>query len=77
MENNAAYLAGSELKNVITIAFMDNFVYLGGGGATIGLVLVLGYVARKKNSSKQSKILAPITVVPGLFNINEPYIPNC
>ena len=71
-ENNAAYLAGSELKNVITIAFMDNFVYLGGGGATIGLVLVLGYVARKKNSSKQSKILAPITVVPGLFNINEP-----
>ena len=26
-ENNAAYLAGSELKNVITIAFMDNFVY--------------------------------------------------
>ncbi|MGX7394089.1 PTS sugar transporter subunit IIC [Carnobacterium mobile] len=71
-ENNAAYQAGAEMKNIITIAFMDNFVYIGGGGATIGLVLVLGYIARKKNTSKQTKIMAPITVVPGLFNINEP-----
>ena len=71
-ENTAAYQAGTELKNIITVAFMDNFVYLGGGGATIGLVLVLGYIARKKHTSKQTKILAPITVVPGLFNINEP-----
>ncbi|WP_211221956.1 PTS sugar transporter subunit IIC [Lacticigenium naphthae] len=71
-ENTAAYQAGTEMKNVITVAFMDNFVYLGGGGATIGLVLVLGYMARKKSTSKQTKILAPITVVPGLFNINEP-----
>lgn len=70
--NQAAYQAGSELKNVITIAFMDNFVYIGGGGATIGLVLVIGYLARKKSTSKQTKIMAPITVVPGLFNINEP-----
>ncbi|MGB3160996.1 MAG: PTS transporter subunit EIIC [Carnobacterium sp.] len=71
-ENTAAYQAGTEMKNIITVAFMDNFVYLGGGGATIGLVLVLGYIARKKQTSKQTKILAPITVVPGLFNINEP-----
>ncbi|WP_414839186.1 PTS sugar transporter subunit IIC [Carnobacterium sp. TMP28] len=71
-ENTAAYQAGTELKNIITVAFMDNFVYMGGGGATIGLVLVLGYIARKKHTSKQTKILAPITVVPGLFNINEP-----
>ncbi|MCA9765146.1 MAG: PTS sugar transporter subunit IIC [Carnobacterium sp.] len=71
-ENTAAYQAGTELKNIITVAFMDNFVYIGGGGATIGLVLVLGYIARKKHTSKQTKILAPITVVPGLFNINEP-----
>lgn len=71
-ENTAAYQAGTELKNIITVAFMDNFVYIGGGGATIGLVLVLGYIARKKQTSKQTKILAPITVVPGLFNINEP-----
>lgn len=32
----------------------------------------MGYLARKKKTSKQTKVLAPITVVPGLFNINEP-----
>ena len=70
--NSTAYQAGLELPNIITVAFIDNFVYMGGGGATIGLVLVMAYLARKKHTSKQTKILAPITVVPGLFNINEP-----
>lgn len=55
-----------------TSVFMDNFVFIGGGGATIGLVLALGYLAHKKKASKQLKTLAPITVIPGLFNINEP-----
>ena len=71
-ENRVAYQAGQELQNIITLPFMDNFVYIGGGGATLGLVLVLGYLARKKKTSKQTKALAPITVVPGMFNINEP-----
>nr|WP_209316290.1 PTS transporter subunit EIIC [Vagococcus xieshaowenii] len=70
--NREAYQAGQTLPNIFTVAFMDNFVYIGGGGATIGLVLVLGYLARKKKTSQRTKVLAPITVVPGLFNINEP-----
>ena len=70
--NREAYQAGQSLPHIFTVAFMDNFVYIGGGGATIGLVLVMGYLARKKKTSKQTKVLAPITVVPGLFNINEP-----
>lgn len=70
--NREAYQAGIELPHIFTVAFMDNFIYIGGGGATIGLVLVLGYLARKKKTSQQTKVLAPITVVPGLFNINEP-----
>ena len=70
--NRLAYQANEELQHIITVSFMDNFVYIGGGGATIGLVLVLGYLARKKHTSKQTKALAPITVTPGLFNINEP-----
>ena len=70
--NREAYQAGEALPHIFTVAFMDNFVYIGGGGATIGLVLVLGYLARKKKTSQQTKVLAPITVVPGLFNINEP-----
>lgn len=70
--NVDAYKAGEPLKEIFTTAFMDNFVYIGGGGATIGLILVIAWYARKSTSSKQTKTLAPITVVPGLFNINEP-----
>lgn len=71
-QNRAAYQAGEELQHIFTTVFMDNFVYIGGGGATIGLVLALAYLAKKKNASRQSRILTPLTVVPGLFNINEP-----
>lgn len=71
-QNRVAYQAGDQLHHIFTSAFMDNFVYIGGGGATIGLVLALGWLARRKKASKQIKVLAPITVIPGLFNINEP-----
>lgn len=70
--NREAYQAGQALPHIFTVSFMDNLVYIGGGGATLGLVLVLGYLARKKKTSQQTKILAPLTVVPGIFNINEP-----
>lgn len=70
--NRAAYQAGEQLQHIFTSPFMDNFVYIGGGGATIGLVLAMGYLARKKTASQQARTLAPLTVVPGLFNINEP-----
>lgn len=70
--NKVAYQTGETLPNIFTSVFMDNFVFIGGGGATIGLVLALGYLAHKKKASKQLKTLAPITVIPGLFNINEP-----
>ncbi|MFC3928494.1 PTS sugar transporter subunit IIC [Streptococcus caprae] len=70
--NVEAYQAGQPLKEVFTTPFIDNFVYIGGGGATIGLVLAIAWYARKKNGSQQTKALAPLTVIPGLFNINEP-----
>ena len=71
-ENAEAFRAGEPLKHIFTTPFMDNFVYIGGAGATIGLVLALAWLARRKHASKQAKTLAPLTVVPGLFNINEP-----
>lgn len=71
-ENAEAFKAGENLQHIFTTSFVDNFVYIGGAGATIGLVLALAWMARRKNASKQAKTLTPITVVPGLFNINEP-----
>lgn len=70
--NRVAHQAGEKLPNIFTNVFMDNFVFIGGGGATIGLVLAIAYIVRKKKASAQMKALAPITVTPGLFNINEP-----
>ena len=62
----------ANLPNIITSQFMDNFVYIGGGGATIGLVIVIAVIARKKRASKVTKAMAPLTLAPGIFNINEP-----
>ncbi|MGT2808107.1 PTS cellobiose transporter subunit IIC [Streptococcus iniae] len=70
--NRAAYQAGEKLPQIFTNVFMDNFVFIGGGGATIGLIIALAYLARQKKTSQQAKALSPITFVPGLFNINEP-----
>lgn len=61
-----------KLPHIITMQFIDNFVFMGGGGATIGLVIVIAIIARRKKSSKISKTMAPLTLTPGLFNINEP-----
>lgn len=62
----------AELPHIITEPFIDNFVYIGGGGATIGLVIVIAIMARRKKASQITKTMAPLTLTPGLFNINEP-----
>lgn len=64
--------SAAHLPNIITLPFIDNFVYMGGGGATIGLVIVIAIIARRKKSSKMTKAMAPLTLTPGIFNINEP-----
>lgn len=72
--NAKAQQAGEPLTEIITSPFMDNFVYIGGGGATLGLVIVISLIALRKASSKQTKAMGPLTLVPGIFNINEPAV---
>src|SRR5699024_12268187 len=60
------------MTHIITQQFIDYFVYMGGGGATLGLVIVIAIMARRKNASSVTKAMAPITLLPGIFNINEP-----
>ncbi|MDN3954755.1 PTS cellobiose transporter subunit IIC [Sporolactobacillus laevolacticus] len=50
--------------------FQNSFVFMGGSGATLGLILFITFVAK----SEQLKILGRASIVPGLFNINEPII---
>ncbi|MES3702439.1 PTS transporter subunit EIIC [Staphylococcus arlettae] len=73
-ENRVAYQANpnGELPHIITQPFIDNFVFMGGGGSTIGLVIVIAVIALKHKASKITKMMAPLTLTPGLFNINEP-----
>lgn len=58
--------------HIITQPFIDNFVYMGGGGATLGLVIAIAILVWRKKASEQNKILSPLTLTPGIFNINEP-----
>lgn len=70
--NLAAFQAGEELPHIITQQFIDYFIYMGGGGATLGLVIVLAILARRRQASSITKTMAPLTLLPGIFNINEP-----
>ncbi|PYZ93368.1 PTS cellobiose transporter subunit IIC [Salipaludibacillus keqinensis] len=50
--------------------FNNAFVIIGGSGATLGLVIFIAFLAK----SQQLKVLGKASLVPGVFNINEPLI---
>lgn len=50
--------------------FNNCFVTIGGSGATLGLVLLMVFMAK----SEQLKVLGKASVAPSIFNINEPII---
>ena len=59
------------LTNIITPSFFETFVYIGGSGATIGLVILIYLFSKKRNISTRLKDMKSLTSVPGMFNINE------
>ena len=69
-QNRAAFQAdpNGELPNVITQQFFDLWIYAGGSGATLALVVLMLMRAR----SQQMKNIGRLSIAPGLFNINEP-----
>ena len=71
-ENMDAFAAGvsaSQLPNIFTEQFQQWFVIIGGSGATLALVIMF-----LRSKSKFLKSLGKLSIVPGLFNINEPII---
>lgn len=71
LENLAAFQAGAtQLPHIITQTFIENFMWIGGSGATLPLVIYMLCFAR----SKMLKDLGRLSIAPGIFNINEPVV---
>lgn len=58
-----------ELPNIFTEQFLQWFVWIGGAGPTLALVVL--FLFSKSNYLKQ---LGRLSILPGIFNINEPVI---
>lgn len=70
--NRLAVQHGQVPKAFFTNSFIDNFVFMGGSGAVLSLVLAMLILILLKKSSAEIKTLTPLAVAPALFNINEP-----
>ncbi|MGX8833371.1 PTS sugar transporter subunit IIC [Amedibacillus sp. YH-ame6] len=68
--NLAAHQAGLAVPYVVTTEYLDHFVFLGGSGITLPFCGMLAFKAK----SKQLKELGKLSLVPSIFNINEPLI---
>lgn len=55
---------------IVTLQFTDAFLNMTGVGLTIGLVMFMAFFAK----SKQLSQLGKLSLVPGIFNINEPVL---
>ena len=67
--NIAAFSANEEIPHFFTQPFWSYVIALGGGGATLGLCLLL-----LKSKSAELKTLGTLSIGPAFFNINEPII---
>lgn len=70
LENYEMIKAGMEPTNIFTAGFSDFFCNFGGGGSTLGLVLMMAFTAK----SKRMKTLGKMALPAGIFGINEPII---
>lgn len=68
--NTKAAAEGLALPHIAPEPFYQWFIWIGGAGSTIGLVLLMAFASK----SVYSKSLGRTALAPGLFNINEPLI---
>ncbi|WP_067142652.1 PTS sugar transporter subunit IIC [Oceanivirga salmonicida] len=66
-ENLEAFQAGMKLPNIFTGPFGDFFGNFGGGGSTLSLVLLMIF----RGKSERMKKLGKLSILPGIFGINE------
>lgn len=69
LDSGAALVVG-ENASIVTAQFIDIFVKFGGTSITLGLIIASLMVAKSSQMTQLSKM----SLIPGLFNINEPVI---
>lgn len=67
--NMAAAQAGEVIPNIGVQPLIFTFLWIGGGGGTLALCMMMCF-----SKSKFLKQLGRLSVVPGIFNINEPLL---
>lgn len=70
VENYEAAQAGLAMPNIFTSGFSDFFCNFGGGGSTLGLVMMMAFLGK----SNRMKTLGKLSLPAGIFGINEPII---
>lgn len=68
--NVNAVAKGAAAPHFMTEQFFQWFVWIGGAGATLSLALLMVFLGK----SKFAKTMGKVTIIPGIFNINEPLI---
>ena len=68
-QNAAALAAGKAAENIASAEFRY-IIFVGGSGATLGLVVAMAFFAK----SAQYKKLGRLSLAPSIFNINEPVL---
>jgi len=69
-ENNEAWLAGNEIPHIISLPFRDVYGTLGGIASTLGLIIAIFLVSKRKDLRSIAKLSLPVSI----FNINEPML---
>ncbi len=68
--NQGGQLIVGQNAHIVTQQFVDQFITFGGSGMTLGLVIAMLFLAKSSHLKK----LSQLSLVPGLFNINEPIL---
>ena len=68
--NQGGELIAGANAHIVTQQFVDQFITFGGSGMTLGLVIAMLLMAKSSHLKK----LSQLSIVPGLFNINEPIL---
>lgn len=70
IEQQNAFIAGQSLPYIFTDPFSNFFTGFGGGGSTLSLVIVMLLFCKSERITKLGKL----SIIPGIFGINEPII---